>query len=103
MSLFTTRVELHKSHTEEDYETLHTEMEKEGFRRTIKLDSEDITYHLPTAEYNYGKNNDDKTTTEDVLNLAKKAADRTKLKYMVLVTKVADNRRYWYNLVPVKE
>jgi len=38
-----------------------------------------------------------------VLGLAVKAAKRTGLKFMVLVTKVADNRREWYNLEPVEE
>ncbi|NOW94010.1 DUF2622 domain-containing protein [Mucilaginibacter sp. SG564] len=98
MSLFTTRVELHKNATSEDYKTLHTEMEKEGFSRTIRLDSESVIYHLPTAEYNKSS---DTLSTEQILELAKKAAARTNKTFSVLVTK-ADGRRYWHNLEPVK-
>ena len=98
MSHFTTRVELHKASTSEDYTKLHAEMEKEGFWRTIKLEGETTTYHLPTAEYNYSSND---KTTEQVLELAKKAATRTGKTFMVLVTK-SDGRRYWHNLDPVK-
>jgi hypothetical protein len=49
MPSFTTRVELHKA-TRDDYEKLHTEMQKRGFSRTITSD-DGIVYHLPTAEY----------------------------------------------------
>jgi len=94
MSHFTTRVELHKANTTEDYETLHKEMEKEGFWRTIRLDGETTTYKLPSAEYNYSS---ETLGTNDVLALAKKAANRTGKTFGVLVTK-ADGRRYWFNL-----
>jgi len=40
MGLFTTRVELHKASTAEDYKKLHSEMEKEGFWRTVHLSGE---------------------------------------------------------------
>jgi hypothetical protein len=49
MATFMTRVELHSA-DEDDYETLHAAMEKEGFNRTITSD-DGVTYHLPTAEY----------------------------------------------------
>ena len=97
MSLFTTRVELHNAKTSEDYDKLHIEMEKEGFFRTIQLQGENVVYHLPTAEYNLSS----EKTTEQVLDLAKKAATRIGKQFMVLVTK-ADERRYWYNL-PIKK
>ena len=102
MSLFTTRVELHHSSTSKDYDKLHEEMEKEGFWRYIRLDGEKEKYHLPTAEYNYGKNDDNTITTQSVLDLAKEAAKRTGLKFMVLVTK-ADGARKWDNLDEVKK
>ena len=100
MSLFTTRVELHKASTSEDYKKLHDEMEKEGFWRTIKLLGESASYHLPTAEYSYSneKNNLD---TEGVLNSAKTAAARTGKTFSVFVTK-ADGPRKWYKLEEVK-
>ena len=92
---FTIRVELHNS---EDYTKLHEEMEDEGFTRTIKLDTEPTTYHLPTAEYNkWGED----LTSEEVLESAKRAASQVTKNYSVLVTKAAE-RRYWYNLKAVK-
>ncbi len=54
MAAFTTRVELHSAGYE-DYETLHAAMEAEGFSRTI-TSGDNITYHLPTAEYNRSGN-----------------------------------------------
>jgi hypothetical protein len=100
MSFFTTRVELHKAATPEDYKTLHTEMENAGFSRTIRLEGESVSYHLPTAEYNYNKTNSN-LDAAGVLELAKKAAAKTGRAFSVLVTK-ADGRRYWHNLEPVK-
>jgi hypothetical protein len=76
MSLFTTRVELHKASTAEDYKTLHTEMENVGFSRTIKLENDIVSYHLSTAEYNYS-NETSKLDTGAVLELAKLAATKT--------------------------
>jgi hypothetical protein len=101
MSLFTTRVELHKASSVDDYNTLHKEMEKEGFTRTIKLSSETTVYHLPTAEYNY---HSETLNSEQVLELAKKAATRTNKEFSVLVTMVdkTEGRRYWHNLTPAK-
>jgi hypothetical protein len=51
MASFITRVELHSA-THSDYETLHSEMGREGFLRTIVSD-QGVRYHLPTAEYSY--------------------------------------------------
>lgn len=75
-------------------------MENAGFYRTIKLDSESISYHLPTAEYNYS-NSTTKLDTEGFLNLAKAAAIKTGKTFRILVAK-ADGRRYWHNLETVK-
>ncbi len=90
MATFTTRVELHYA-SEDDYEALHAAMKRKGFSRFIKSD-DGITYHLPTAEYNYAG---DKNQSQ-VLDLAKAAADETKKKYAVLVTE--SNGRTWCGL-----
>ena len=71
MARFITRVELHDADYD-DYETLHTAMEAEGFERTITSDDE-ITYHLPTAEY-YREAD---LTRQEVLTAAKRAAAKT--------------------------
>lgn len=96
MSKFTTRVELHKA-TSEDYETLHAEMKKEGFSTFIIETDTGKKYHLPTAEYN--KVGPDTMTKEEVLASAERAADKTKKKYSILVTK--SGGRTWSNLESV--
>ena len=48
MAHFTTRVELHDA-AEENYQTLHTEMEELGFTSTIE-GHDGATYRLPTVE-----------------------------------------------------
>jgi len=94
MSRYTTRVELHAG-TAEDYETLHTAMEGEGFSRSITSD-DNIEYRLATAEYNY-----DGTATRDaVLEAAKRAAAKTGNRYAALVTESAG--RTWVGLEKVK-
>lgn len=90
MATFTTRVELHKAY-EDDYEVLHSAMEERGFSRYVTSD-DGVTYHLPTAEYNYSGNK----TRSQVLDLAKAAASETNKKYAVLVTE--SNGRTWYAL-----
>lgn len=95
MSRYTTRVELHAG-TAEDYETLHTSMEGEGFSRTITSD-DNVRYHLPTAEYNY----DGPATRDAVFEAAKRAANQTGNSYAVLVTESAG--RSWSGLDPVKK
>lgn len=97
MARFTIRVELHNARSGEDYETLHAEMAKEGFGRTIQFEGDPTVYHLPTAEYNYLGNID----TDDVRDLAKKAAARTGKQFSVLVTK-SDGGRSIYNLPVTK-
>jgi hypothetical protein len=90
MAKFTTRVELHKANSE-DYDTLHEEMENQGFTRTIKSD-DDKEYHLPEAEYNY----EGSITRDSVMTKAKTAANKTGKKYSILITE--SNGRTWYNL-----
>ena len=52
MARFTTRVQLHGVDEGDDaYETLHRQMKKRGFSRTIESDS--ATYDLPWGSYNY--------------------------------------------------
>ncbi len=50
MASFTTRIELHDVKPG-DYYTLHDEMERRGFTRTIK--GSDAVYKLPEATYNF--------------------------------------------------
>jgi hypothetical protein len=90
LATFTTRVELHKAY-EDDYEVLHAAMEQRGFSRQITSD-DGVTYHLPTAEYNYSGS----TTRSRVLELAKEAASETNKKHAVLVTE--SNGRSWSGL-----
>lgn len=97
MKKFTTRVELHKANSE-DYDTLHTEMMKEGFSTTIQFENDDNIYQLPTAEYNRAGEN---LTSQNVLDSAKRAAAKTNKTFSVLVTK-ADGPRYIHNLEIVK-
>ncbi len=90
MTQFTTRVELHHA-DDDDYDVLHGAMEERGFSRYI-TSGKNVTYHLPTAEYDYQGNK----TRDDVLELAKEAASETKKKFAVLVT--ASNGRTWVGL-----
>jgi hypothetical protein len=87
---FTTRVELHYA-SDEDYESLHEAMKREAFSREI-TSNDGVTYHLPTAEYNYEGNR----TGSEVLDAAKRAANTTRLKYAVLVTE--SDGRTWSGL-----
>lgn len=87
---YTTRVELHRG-GEDDYETLHSAMEREGFSRQIKSD-DGTWYHLPTAEYVYSGSQ----SRTEVREKAKRAAAKTGLTFMVLVTEA--NGWSWYNL-----
>jgi hypothetical protein len=69
-------------------------MENAGFARTIK-NTNDVEYHLPEAEYDYEGN----VTRKDVMNKAKKAADKTGNEYSILVTE--SNGRTWFGLEKV--
>ena len=79
MARFITRVELHNADYD-DYETLHSAMEAEGFERTITSD-DGVTYHLPTAEY-YREAD---LTRQEVLDSAKHAAAKTQRKFGAIV------------------
>jgi hypothetical protein len=80
MARFMTRVELHAA-DDDDYQTLHSAMETEGFRRTITSD-DGVIYHLPTAEY-YCETT---LTRPDVLAAAKRAATKTRKNFGAIVT-----------------
>jgi hypothetical protein len=96
MTSFTTRVTLHKvKEDSEVYTELHDYMEQEGFKRTITSNN-DVTYHLPHAEYDFVGN----ITRNEVLEKAKRAAGKTKKKYSVLVTEAAG--RTWNGLDKVE-
>lgn len=72
MAKFLTRVELHgANHSDNSYETLHSEMERRGFVRTIPTDSQ--TRKLPTAEYFCAGS----FTAKQVYDAAKGAANPT--------------------------
>jgi hypothetical protein len=93
MNSFTTRVELHHA-TDDDYAILHGAMAAQGFSRTITSD-DNITYHLPTAEYNRST----PLTRSQVLDSAKIAAETTAKQFSILVTE--STGRTWYNLSKV--
>ncbi len=94
MPNFTVRVELHGG-TADDYETLHAEMETEGFSRTIRS-GDGVDYHLPTAEYEIRGS----LSRDGVLEKAKTAATRTRKDFGVLVTESAG--RAWKGLLKVR-
>lgn len=93
MTDFTTRVELHDNATWDEYEDLHSEMEKRGFTRTITSD-DGVTYQLPWAEYNF----EGQATRQQVLDHAKAAAAAAapKRRRAILVTQSAG--RKWIGL-----
>jgi hypothetical protein len=93
MASYITRVELHDADGA-DYTKLHKAMEKKGFARTI-TSSKDITYHLPTAEYEF----EGTETRKEVLELAKEAASSVKSKYAALVTESKGST--WHGLAKV--
>jgi hypothetical protein len=90
MARFITRVELHDADYD-DYETLHSAMEAEGFERTI-TSGDDVTYHLPTAEYYC----EAVLTRHDVLAAARRAAAKTQRKFGAIVTQA--NGITWFGL-----
>jgi len=90
MAQFTVRVELHQAQWD-DYETLHSAMERQGFSRLIKAD-DGTTYQLPWAEYNVTAN----LTSMQVLDAARAAANTTGKQNAVLVTEAV--RRAWIGL-----
>ena len=93
MAKFTTRVELINPQPG-NYDTLHQEMENRNFTRTITGDDQ-VTYHLPDAEYN----REGIYTREQTLNAAVAAANATGRSSRILVTE--SNGRNWHNLKSV--
>jgi hypothetical protein len=89
---FTVRVELHRA-DDDDYETLHSAMEAQGFSRLI-TSNDGASYHLPTAEYNRSGS----LSRDDVLESAKTAAAKTGKKSAILVTE--SDGRTWSGLEP---
>jgi hypothetical protein len=90
MTSFITRVELHKEQPS-DYDTLHASMIKMGFSRLI-ISNDNISYRLPTAEYNISGN----FTRGEVLDKAKEAVKDTGKNAYILVTESAG--RTWSGL-----
>jgi endonuclease YncB( thermonuclease family) len=96
MPRFITRVELHAA-IYQDYETLHAEMKKLKFFRTIQDTTTNQTFHLPTAEY---WSNGDTITVDQVAKLAEIAAKTTGKKYSIITVKSAGVS--FINLDPAK-
>jgi hypothetical protein len=69
--MYLIRIELHSA-TYDNYVTLHAEMAKRAFSRTVKGDN-GLVYNLPTAEYHYSGSR----TIEQVLQSAVDAANAT--------------------------
>jgi len=88
--MFTTRIVL-KDADWEDYVGLHKLMATQGFTKNITSD-DGIVYELPDAEYNLVG----ELTISDAYEKAKAAADKTKLKYSILVSQAT--RRKWVGL-----
>jgi hypothetical protein len=92
MGQFTVRVQLRKvAEDDEAYETLHAEMKKRSFSRTIK-GSEGTAYELPWGTYNY----EGERSIDKVLEKAKEAAELTGHKARILVTE--SEHRKWSGL-----
>jgi hypothetical protein len=72
MAKFTVRVVLHKIKNldHDSYTRLHAAMEAAKFTRFIE--SEDTTYHLPPAEYNFIGSKSKEEVREEVSAIAKK-------------------------------
>jgi hypothetical protein len=90
MARFTTRVQLHGVDEGDDaYETLHRQMKKRGFSRTIESDS--ATYDLPWGSYNYVG----ERTIDEVHQQAKAAAAASGHDAGIVVT---EGTRKWSGL-----
>lgn len=91
MADYLARVELHAA-TDEDYETLHTQMQHRGFLRVIRGNNQ-IVYHLPTGTYVMRNTN---VTLEDALNPAGAATQATGRASSIIV--VAWTHAMWRGL-----
>lgn len=94
MARFTVRIEVSDAEWE-DYNEMYGELETRGFTKTI-IASNNVVKQLPDAEYNF----DGSKTIEEVLSLAKEAAETTKKKFKILVTE--SKSRKWHNLDDVE-
>jgi len=93
MASFTTRVELRGTPSKADYDKLHAAMRARGFTQTVVAPN-GKSFYLPHAEYDLNGN----LTVDQVLEMARAAANATWPSHLVLVTKVSE--RTWF-LVPV--
>jgi hypothetical protein len=91
-----TRVVLHKPH-DNFYEELYTEMEKEGFSKTITDKESQVEYKLPPAEY-YMKAD---LTNLEVFNKAKRAIKIITNNFALVVTGRTEVK--WNGLDEVEE
>jgi hypothetical protein len=87
MANFTVRIELHGASGEE-YEKLHTAMEKAGYRRYMSgtANGRPGIWQLPTAEYDFTSST---MSAYEVRDHAKAIADRVKAGAWCLATEVA--------------
>lgn len=85
MGRFIVRVELHGG-DEEDYEILYNEMSKRHLYKTIPQDTDGTIFKLPTAEYYYEGQIEDK---REIHALAEDSVIPTRLRSSILVTKSA--------------
>src|ERR1700678_3095802 len=88
-------IELHGA-TYQDYVSLHGYMAQEGFTNTIRSDAGKV-YELPPAEYNLIAN----CTRADALERAKRAAQKTRKSFAVVVSEYTGCT--WEGLAEVKQ
>jgi hypothetical protein len=94
MADFTVRIELHGA-VAGDYDTLHEQMERGGFRRYIAGASSDGgtgIWQLPTAEYDFSSS----SSAAAVRDYAKGIADTVRNGAWCLVTQVDGTQRAWF-------
>lgn len=94
MAWFVTRVELHDADYQ-DYTALHAYMASQGYTTTIR-GSDGKTYQLPPAEYHL----DGAYTRDQALEKAKRAAQRTRQRFAVIVNETVGSS--WVGLPVVQ-
>lgn len=90
MASFTVRMAL-KDADWGEYNVLYEAMDHEGFTDIIESD-DGVKYKMPDGEYNISGN----FTRKDIIEKAKKAANKTKVKYSIFITESSGMR--WYGL-----
>lgn len=98
MAAFMTRVELHDAKYPQDYVTLHGYMSLEGFTNTIQGSNGNV-YELPPAEYNLIAD----CTRLEVIEKAKRAAQKTKKEFAVVVSEYTNHGCNWIGLKVVPQ